>query len=103
VVSKLGAEPLASFGLALVLESRGNHLDAARLFEGVHNTDPRLAIAAFKAGLEFRKAGDPARASAVLARYLQSAGQDPAEQGRVAEAAAMLQQLATAAAPHPSK
>ena len=92
--SKLGAGPLASFGLATVLVKKGEHAQAARLFESVFQSDPRLVAAAYQAGVEHEQAGDTASARKTLERYVRAAADSQAEREHVADAQARLTRLA---------
>lgn len=98
--SQLGAEPLSTFGLGVVSQRKGEHAQAARNFEGVFNTDPRLLGAGYQAAVAYEQAGDGASAARMLQKYLRVAAANPAERERVADAQARLQRLE---APPPAK
>lgn len=104
--SQLGAEPLATFGLAVLDRKEGQPAQAARRFEAVSNADPRLAAAGYLAGVSYEEAGDLGAAAKALQRYLEQAGGEPAEKDRVADARkrlAALEAVATAARQQPGR
>lgn len=91
--SQLGAEPLASFGLATVLQRQGDLQRAAQLYAAVYDAAPQLSIAAFQAAAAAEQLGRPDIATELYARYVEAAKDDEAEAARLKEARVRLARL----------
>lgn len=91
--SQLGAEPLATFGAAMVLFQKKDFAQAAKLFEAVAGASPQLTTAHYQAGVAYEQAAQPDAAVRMLNRYVEMARAIPAERVRVEDATARLQRL----------
>ncbi len=88
--SKLGAEPLATFGMGLTMLRQGKAAQAAPLFEAVARQAPQLLAPVYFAGVSWAEAGKDSAAREWLTGYLQRAGNDPSEAERIKDASARL-------------
>lgn len=91
--AQLGAEPLASFGLAMVALRRGEFGAAARTFDAVIAAAPQLAPAVYHAALAHEHLGDAKNALTLYDRYVALAEKTPGEEARLKDAQARLGRL----------
>ncbi len=97
--SRLGAEPLATFGLGLVDLREGRGAQAAKRFEAVASSDARLFEAEYQAGRAFELAGDLPNAKRAFERYLRAAGDSVAHQAQVQDVQSRLARYAATPPP----
>ena len=92
-VSDLGQKPLGAYGVGLVQLQRGNHEEAAKLFDESYRADPRLHGAVYHAARAHEAAGDAKGAVSLYTRYIDAAGQQASEEPTVDDARRRLEAL----------